>query len=170
MHRELTEHLQRVRLLHEDDVRKGLSFQIDLAVYYFKHHRLDDAERFLRGLQDHSSKSMPGFEEHPYRIFAKLGLGLVASFRDDAAKSMTALVKVLPASQPAGGGLRLTGFPPGLVIDHFELRRVVAEALNRNAKNLRVEKFPESAAALEPLRKPPELGRPFRKADGPKKG
>ena len=156
-----------------EDVRKGLNFQIDLAVYYFKHHRLDDAEKFLRGLQDHSYKPVPGFDEHPYKTFAKLGFGLVFAFRDKPKESMDTLIKVLPGIQPTGGGLRLTGFAPGLVIDHFELRRVVAEALNRNAKNLRVEKFADGAAALEPLRKPPELGRPIRPfgkmSDMPKK-
>lgn len=144
-----------------DDVRKGLNFQIDLAVYYFKQHRLDDAERFLRGLRDRPYKPVPGFEkQHPYVGFADLGLGLVLSFRDRPRESMDALVKVLPGMQPAGGGLQLTGL--GLVIDHFELRRLVAEALNRNAKNLRVEKFTDAAAVLEPLRKPPDLGRPVR--------
>src|SRR5262249_35272499 len=126
-----------------EDARKGLNFQIDLTVYYFKHHRLDDAEKSLQSLLDHAYKPIPGFDEHPYRSFGRLGLGLALAFRDKPKESMDILVKLLPSSQPAGGGLRLTGFPQGMVIDHFDLRRLVAEALNRNAKNLRVEKLTE---------------------------
>jgi serine/threonine protein kinase len=147
---------------NSEEVRQGLYFQIDLTLYYFKHHRLDDAEKFLTGLRDRTYRPMPGFSEHPYIGFAKLGLGLVWAFRDEHKKSIDILTDVIPRGQPLGGGLRLTGFPQSFVIDHFELRRVLAEALNRNAKNMHVEKFPEANSALEPLRKPPEFAKTIR--------
>lgn len=155
------------------EVKKALTAQIDLGTLYLKQRRFDDAERFFRSLLDpaRSYRAAPQGRPHPYRVFAQLGLALVQGYRDNikesnARESQAALEKLLAPQQPPGLALRLEQID--WPIEHLELRKLVAEVLNRNAVNLKIDKF--ARPSLEQLRRPPAAfgkpDRPIRFKDG----
>ena len=141
------------------DFGRGLLDQIDLFVYYLSRNRLDDAEKFTRSLQDRKYDDLPpGMKlksvEHPYKVFARFAHGLTLAWRDEAQKSLDALAAALQRNQQ-GMALNLVGMPQPVY--HFELRRLTAEALNRDAANLKIKEFTgDKYGHLEQLRKPPE--------------
>ena len=143
------------------DLKKGLDFQIDLAAYYFKQHRLADADRFFRELQDHKYKPMPKDGPHPYKVFGQLGQALVLAFRDQP-RALDQLGKLITPPRPAmTNSVFQIGGLPGAMFEHPDLRRLLAEALNRLAVDLKVEHF-DKYPQLDALRKPASPMRPFR--------
>src|SRR5262249_7711950 len=142
------------------ELKRAIDFQIDLLAYYFKHQRLDDAEAFCRELLERNYRNG---SEHPYKILARLGQAMVLAFHDKT-EALDQLGKLI---QPPRGAIpyRIGGVNIGL-FEHPELRRLLADALNRLAVDLKVEHFDTKYADgkyahLEPLRKP-GLVRPFR--------
>jgi eukaryotic-like serine/threonine-protein kinase len=150
-----------------EDLRRGLGFQVDLLAYYFKKGRLDDAEHFSAELQKGQYKKTR-YETHPYQALGKLGHALVLAFRDQSEESLKQLGTLISVSQPARPGLGafpnnqyLIAHVPSFLFESSELRRLIADALNRIAINLHVNSF-EKYPQLDAMRKSPS--RPFRPA------
>jgi serine/threonine-protein kinase len=147
------------------ELKRGLGFQVDLAVYYLKKSRWDDAEKFFQSLAEQHLKPLPGHAEHPYHYLARLGQALLLSNRDKAEESLQQLAALVPGRSGASN--------PALAVikDNFEFMRLLAEAINRDLKNLKVDRLPEKAAHLEAYRRP-DARLPSRPAfkDWPKKG
>jgi serine/threonine-protein kinase len=144
------------------ELKRGLQAQFDLGVYYLKQRRLDDAEKFFRSLTDPSRAyrklQRPG--EHPYRITGQFGLALVNGYRDQARDAQDALERLLADQQPPGSAISLKDLP--IAVESLDLRKIVADVLNRNAANLKVDRF-TAKPALEQLRRPPvAFGKPER--------
>lgn len=149
-----------------DELRRGIGFQVDLLAYYLKKGRLDDAEQFVTELQNHKYKATR-FQTHPYQALAKLGHAMILAFRDrpeEALKQMGSLITTAPIlPRPALGGLQSNQYViagvPSYLFEYPELRRLIADALNRIATDLHVtgfEKYPQ----LDAIRKSPN--KPFR--------
>jgi eukaryotic-like serine/threonine-protein kinase len=142
------------------ELRRGLECQEDLLTFYLKKGRLDEAEQFVRELQDRKYKPT-SFKVHPYQALGKLGQALILAFRDKSEEALKQLGTIIhfPSLQtrPAGGflGTQFTiAEVPGNLFDHADLRRLLVDALDRIAKNLKVEKF-EKYPQLDAIRKPP---------------
>ncbi|MFL5342475.1 MAG: serine/threonine protein kinase, partial [Gemmataceae bacterium] len=66
------------------ELGRGLECQIDLLLYYLKHYRPDDADKFAHALQEHNYKGLPRSSplpklfigEHPYKLLGRLGHAL----------------------------------------------------------------------------------------------
>jgi tRNA A-37 threonylcarbamoyl transferase component Bud32 len=147
------------------DLKKGLDFQIDLFVYYMKHHRLDDADAFARELLGHKYKPMPRDGEHPFKVFARFAQALVLAFRDqtqalDRLGNMIIYSPPKPA-QAIAGNFQIGGVP-GNMFDNPDLRRLLIEALNRLAADLKVDHFAKYPH-LDELRKTWTAFRAFNK-------
>ncbi|HEV3143986.1 MAG TPA: serine/threonine-protein kinase [Gemmataceae bacterium] len=133
-------------------IERGMNAQIDLAAYYFKKNRIDDAEKLFKSLAERNYHDKPpDASEHPYRILGRFGLALVLAWRDKAKESLDQLTRMIAPMQPIPNGLHLQGIP--VPVNNLELRRLLAEALNRDAKNLKKDKL--DPPYLENLRKPP---------------
>jgi serine/threonine-protein kinase len=138
-------------------LKRGLDFQIDLFVYYVTHQRFDDAEAFCKELQNRKYKSMPKEVRysHPYPAFAELGLVLVSALRDQpqAVDQMAKLVVQVMPPRPINnnqGVYQIAGIPAAF-LEHPELRRLMAEALNRMALDQK-DRFKQHSQ-LDDLRK-----------------
>jgi hypothetical protein len=140
---------------------------VDLLAYYFKKGRLDDAEQFSAELRKGKYKQTR-YEIHPYQALGKLGHALVLAFRDESDEALKQLGTLITVPQPPRPGLG--AFPnnqyliarvPIFLFESSELRRLIADALNRIAINLHVNSF-EKYPQLDALRKSPS--RPFRPA------
>ena len=143
------------------EMKKGLDFQVDLVVYYLKRHRLADAEGFCQELLDRKYKQMPRGGEHPYLVFARLGKALVQAFNDDvkALDKLGGMIIFTPGRPAAGiAAVFQIGGIPWNMFDSPDLRRLIVEALNRLAVDLKVEQFA----------KHPQLD-DFRKSFGPQR-
>jgi serine/threonine-protein kinase len=135
-----------------EKVKRGLHAQIDLAVYLLKRGRIDDSQKFFLSLQNRNYRDKPAkTEEHLYKVFARFGLALVLAYHDKPNDSLTQLGKVISKGPAPMGDLWIEGIP--FPIDSFELRRILADALDRNARNLKVEKL--ERPLFETLRRPP---------------
>ncbi|HLW64303.1 MAG TPA: protein kinase [Gemmataceae bacterium] len=146
-------------------MERGMNAQIDLAAYYFRKNQIDDAEKLFRSLMERNYHDKPpGAAEHPYRILGRFGLALVLAWHDKAKQSLDQLTPIVAPLQLIPNGLHLQGIP--VPVNNPEMRRLLAEALNRDAKNLKKEKL--EPPYLDALRKPPaylEPKKPIGKKD-----
>jgi hypothetical protein len=164
--REIAEQYTDPKVSEAHVLKKGIEAWVDLAAYYLKKGRIDDAEKVFRDLADRNYHDKPpNSQEHPYRVLGRLGLAIMLSWHDKPKESLDRLAKMLPEPQPPGGGVFVLGIPNIFLADNVELRRLVAEALDRNAKNLKTEKL--DRPYLDALRKPPAMSmepkQPFKK-------
>ena len=149
-------------------LKKGMDFQIDLAVIYFKKGRLDDADKFFRDLAERKYKPS-SYKVHPYEALGKLGHAIVLAFRDKSDEALSQMGSLIQVQNRLGGiGPQPAPFTvagiPGNLFENPDLRRLVVDALDRIAKNLKVEKF-EKHPQLDTFRKPPPAPfKPFRPA------
>lgn len=122
-------------------LRQGMYSQMDLAVFYFKQDRLDDVEQFGRELVERKYKPMPGDRQHPYRALGKLCQALAAAFRDrpEALAQLGELIR-RPGPGPGPFFMTIDGVQVSM-FDNPELHRIIADALNRIATNLKVKDF-----------------------------
>ncbi len=142
------------------ELKRGIECQADLLTFYFKKWRLDDAEQFIRELQERKYKPTT-YKIHPYQALAKLGQALLLAFRDKSDEALTQFGTLIyfppPQPRPGGSGFLATQFTiagvPGNLFDHPELRRLIVDALDRIAKNLKVENF-KNYPQLDAIRKP----------------
>jgi serine/threonine-protein kinase len=138
----------------EKKLKDGLEAQIELAVYLMQRRRFDEADEFCRELLERKYKTMPTKTEHPYKIFARLGQALIRAFRDQtsALDQLGTLIQLKYPNSPAVPINVTIGGLPGTMFDNQDLRRLLIEALNRLALDLKVEKF-EKYPALDSIRK-----------------
>src|SRR5262249_62190083 len=125
-------------------LKDGLEAQIELAVSLLQRCRLDEADEFFKDLLERRYKPMPvKGAEHPYRVFARLGQALVHAFRDQTA-ALDDLGKLIQLRLPNAPAVPINvtiGGVPGTMFDNPDLRKLIQEALNRLALDLKVEKF-----------------------------
>jgi serine/threonine-protein kinase len=152
--RELADYNSDPKMNDISSVERGLNAQIDLAAYYFRKNRIDDAEKLFHGLIERNYHDKPpNSAEHPYRVLGRFGLALVLAWHDKAKDSLDQLTHFVAPLQSIPNGLYLQGIP--VPVNNPELRRLLAEALNRDAKNLKKEKL--EPPYLESLRNPPSF-------------
>ena len=119
----------------------GMQHAIDLGLFYLKHKRLDDAEKFFEEL-DKNPKQLSS-----YKSLARVGKAITLAFHDDAKGSNDMFVKVLDGKGKLGGTVTWKS--------NKGLREMIATALHRNFVNA-PEAFP---AQLEAYRQPPRPAR-----------
>jgi serine/threonine-protein kinase len=155
------------------EIIKGVGFQIDLGMFYLKQGRIDEAGEFFNKLDEKPYRippQSPPKAEHPYRTLAKIGNAIVLANRDQPKESLEEFRKAVASRRPVIGG----GAGDWLSMspwNNVDLRKAIADALNRNAINLKQEKLTDST--LENLRHPPrapELPSPIPKKTRPKDG
>jgi serine/threonine-protein kinase len=151
--RELADYNSDPKTAEASSIERGLNAQIDLAAYFFRKNRIDDAEKLFRSLIERNYHDKPETGEHPYRVLGRFGLALILAWHDKAKESLEQLVRLVPPLQPVPNGLHLVGIP--FSVNNPELRHLLAEALNRDAKNLKKDKL--EPPYLEALRKPPSF-------------
>jgi eukaryotic-like serine/threonine-protein kinase len=127
----------------------GLRHSIELALFYLKEDRLEDADQFFVSLIKNRAK-MPA-----YRNLGRLGHAIVLARRDRAAESNQLFLDLLGDKPKAGPE------PLRFLLDQPQLRYEIAHALEYNKANLRDQPLPER---LEAFRVPP---RPQQAAQGP---
>jgi serine/threonine-protein kinase len=122
---------------------------LDLGLLYVKERRFADAEKVFHQLeQEKPDRPKQQDAQFPaYRIAAHLGSGVVLAHQDKARESVaafTAALNAVPRKAVSVG--RLQQF----FADHRDLALAVAEAVQRDAENLKGERLP----TLERLRSP----------------
>jgi serine/threonine-protein kinase len=140
-------------------MKDGLEAQIELGVYLLQRRRFDEADEFFKDLTERRYKPMSAKgTEHPYRVFARLGQALIKAFRDQNV-ALDELGKLIQLKFPNAAAVPINvtvGGVPGTMFDNPDLRKLLVEALNRLALDLKVEKF-DKYPALDALRKPGSL-------------
>jgi serine/threonine-protein kinase len=120
----------------------GVEHCLELAVFYLDQWRLDDADRFFRGLT--------GQPYRAYQTVGRLGRAVVLAFQDQPGDSNRLFLDVVgDRSQPAVRTRNLVNRNPRFV-------RLITRAVERNAVNCEAlqQPFPP---ALQDLRKPRPL-------------
>lgn len=118
----------------------GIRHNLELAIFYLKENRLEDADAFFGKLIDN-----PG-NVRPYHTLGRLGQAIVLARRDRTAESIQLFVELL-SDKPKGGPQQIVFF-----LNQPQLRHEIARALEHNRANLRNQPLP---AELERLREPP---------------
>ncbi|MCI0680888.1 MAG: serine/threonine protein kinase [Gemmataceae bacterium] len=120
------------------DAIAGMRHAIDLGLFYLKHKRLDDADKFFQELE----KNPKGLTS--YKFLGRLGKAITLAFRDDAKSSNELFVRLVDGKPGKIGGALSWKSDKGL-------REMIAKALYRNYVN-GPETFPPQ---LEAYRHPP---------------
>jgi predicted Ser/Thr protein kinase len=118
-------------------------YRIDLAVFYVKNGKLDDAENVFKAIEDSADK-----QRQLNRPIAKVGKAIVLAFRDQPKESNDLLVPYL--KQFKTGGKDFSPYHPFWLYSPV-LSEWVAKALDRNFANAPAA-FPP---ALQAYRSPP---------------
>jgi eukaryotic-like serine/threonine-protein kinase len=154
----LTEEQQRERFLLEavgpfadlaGDARKldlemGLGHRLELGLFYLKHNRLEDADKFFAGLvrDPHSVEA--------YKTLGRLGQAVVLARQNRPAESNQAFQELFRDARARKNGVDRLPF----LLSQPELRREIGLALDYNKANASASMpFPN---ALENLRQPPK--------------
>jgi hypothetical protein len=117
----------------------GMRHAIDLGLFYLKHKRYDDADKFFQEL-DNNPKGLAS-----YKFLGRLGKAMTLAFRDDVKASNDLFVRLLDGKAP-----KFAGAAAPWKSDKG-LREMIAKALHRNYVNA-PELFPPP---LEAYRHPP---------------
>jgi serine/threonine-protein kinase len=132
-----------------DEHRRYREQAVQLGTLYLNQRRLDDADRFFKGLHNNP--------DHYVQALGRIGQPIVLAFRDQARASnelFLELEKKRPNVPP--GPVIMAQLPEYALLHRPQVRRLVSEALNCNAANIAPEALPE---ALERLRRiPPPRG------------
>jgi serine/threonine-protein kinase len=138
---------QFAKLETKGSLASGLEHQTNLAVFYLKEKRWDDADKFFKSLEKES-------KIRPYEMLGKTGTAILLAFQDKHEESnklfakLVDLERLVPDKDKAEK--RLITFHA--VVRHSPaLSEMVAKALSRNFVNS-ANAFPE---ALEKYRSPP---------------
>ena len=130
---------------------------IELGLLLMKERRFVEAGKVFVSLENEKFDLKGVFA--PHVVAAKLGQGILLAQQDKAKESIEAfknVVAIIPKSgnpkNPGPGMIRFNLF----LREHRELSQAVAEAIQRDADNLKGEKFP----TLDFLRSPPAMIRP----------
>jgi serine/threonine-protein kinase len=121
------------------DAMAGMRHAIDLGLFYLKHKRYDDADKFFQEL-DNNPKGLAS-----YKFLGRLGKAMTLAFRDDVKASNDLFVRLLDGKAP-----KFAGAAAPWKSDKG-LREMIAKALHRNYVNA-PELFPPP---LEAYRHPP---------------
>jgi eukaryotic-like serine/threonine-protein kinase len=127
------------------DVANVIKYRVELAMYYLKDWRLDDAERVFKKMEDlNKETSGKGYGQN-----ASLGKAIVLAFRDRPEESNALFSQLLAFKKGKAKGKDQSGIPP--LLRRPEVAEMVAKALNHNLVNS-PSTFP---AALRPFLAPP---------------
>ncbi|HLJ98229.1 MAG TPA: hypothetical protein VKU02_34035, partial [Gemmataceae bacterium] len=120
----------------------GIRHNRELALFYLKENRLEDADEFFRKLIENPAR-VPA-----YRTLGRLGHAIVLARQDRTAESI-ALFQELLTDKPKA-------MPPQIqfLLNQPELRVEISRAMEYNKANLRNQPLPPE---LENLREPPRL-------------
>jgi serine/threonine-protein kinase len=125
----------------------GLGHNIELAVFYLRHNRLDQAEAFFSGLVDNPNKVAA------YQTLGRLGQAMVLAYRDQAEQSNR---KFLACLQTASSNKPAERLP--FLLRNPSLRFEIGRALEHNKANAtKAQPFPPG---LEAFRLPHSLSPP----------
>jgi tRNA A-37 threonylcarbamoyl transferase component Bud32 len=122
------------------DETAGLKFAIELGLLYLNQRRYDDADKFFKELDPPPDQKVPA----SYRLYGRLGKGMVLAFKNQPEESNKQLVATLPKGEKLGPAGPFWRTNPAV-------REMLAEALRFNYANA-PESFPEP---LKAYRRPP---------------
>ena len=125
-----------------------LDASVELGLLYVRERRLDDADRLFADLQQQRA-SRPGGKAlaiSPAMLAGRFGQAVVLAHRDEA-KQSNDMLEALLLGPPRIPPVLLEKF----LLSHPDFAEVVANALQRNADNLHLDRLPER---LEWLRTP----------------
>jgi hypothetical protein len=123
----------------------GLRHSVELALFYLKDNRLEEADEFFDKLIKNPANV------RPYRLLGRLGHAIVLAHEDRVAESNQLFLELM-----GKGGLEQARF----LLNQPQLRYEVARALEHNRANLRDQPLPaELERFREPPRAPPAVGK-----------
>jgi hypothetical protein len=118
----------------------GVGHNLELALFYLKDDRLEEADEFFGKLIDNPAKV------GPYRTLGRLGHAIVLARQDRAAESIR-LFQELTTDKPKAAPQQIQFF-----LNQAQLRYEIARAMEYNKANMRNQPLPPE---LERLREPP---------------
>ena len=124
-------------------IQFGLQLAVDLGVFYLKHERLGDADRFFQDVRQN-----PPHRIEAFRVLGQLGQAIVLGRNNKAAESNRAFLELLVRPRAAKAPDRLPYF-----LNQPQLRYEIARALDYNKIN--AEPGQVLPKQLEALRAPP---------------
>jgi eukaryotic-like serine/threonine-protein kinase len=132
----------------KEGIRLRLDAAIQLGTMYIEERRLDDADRFFQSLQAKAP-------QRALKLFGVIGLAVVPAFRDQARESNDRFVKLVEKMKKPPDGRPLVGvggeYLEYVLLHRAPIRRLVVDALRRNAANIAPEALPKSVAPLGKL-------------------
>ncbi len=128
-----------------------IATSLDLGLLYLKEYRIEEAEKVFVQLGEEKSEGRPRIIDNQFPIYSiasRLGLGIVLSTQDKAKESNT---MIRSAIDPLLKKPIVVGRFQDFLSQHRDFSLALAEAVQRNADNLKGERIPVS---LERFRSP----------------